>query len=239
MTYYSGFVAAVPTANKQAYTDHAKSSWPMFRSRGALRMVECWGVDVPHGKQTDFYRATQAKDDETPIFSWIEWPDRETCDKAWADMMADPAMQQMPEMPFDGKRMFWGGFDPIVENGSSRSGSYVQGFVLAAPADKKQAYIDMANSALDMFRDYGATFQTECWGEDVPHGKVTDFYRAADAKPGEVPLFSWIEWPDRDTCDAAAKKMETDMADMEMPEMPFDGMRMFWGGFMPIVDERA
>lgn len=239
MTYYSGFVAAVPTANKQAYIDHAKGAWPMFRDRGALRMVECWGVDVPHGKQTDFYRATQAKDDETPIFSWIEWPDRDTCDKAWADMMADPAMQQMPEMPFDGTRMFWGGFDPIVENGTSRSGSYVQGFVLAAPSDKKQAYIDMANSALEMFRDYGATFQTECWGEDVPHGKVTDFYRAADAKPDEVPLFSWIEWPDRDTCDAAAKKMEADMDGQDMPEMPFDGMRMFWGGFMPIVDERA
>ncbi|SEN79750.1 Uncharacterized conserved protein YbaA, DUF1428 family [Paracoccus alcaliphilus] len=238
MTYYSGFVAAVPTANRQAYIDHATQSWPIFQKRGATRMVECWGEDVTRGKQTDFYRATGASDDETPVFSWIEWPDRETCDKAWADMMADPDMQQMPDMPFDGMRMFWGGFSPIVTEGESRPGSYVQGFVLAAPADRKQAYIDMARSATEMFARLGATHQIECWGEDVPHGKVTDFYRATDAKEGEVPLFSWIEWPDRETCDKAAKQMEAEMESMEMPtEMPFDGMRMFWGGFTPIVDK--
>ena len=115
MTYYSGFVAAVPTANRQSYIDHAKAAWPLFKARGALRMVEGWGEDVPRGEQTDFYRATQAKDDETPIFSWVEWPDRETCDAAWRSMMEDPDMQQMPEMPFDGKRMFWGGFAPVVD----------------------------------------------------------------------------------------------------------------------------
>lgn len=115
MTYYSGFVLAVPNSNKQAYIDHAKAAWPYFRSRGALRMVECWGEDVPHGKETDFHRATKAGDDETPVFSWIEWPDRATADAAYADMMNDPSMQQMPEMPFDGTRMFWGGFAPVVD----------------------------------------------------------------------------------------------------------------------------
>ncbi|RJL11669.1 DUF1428 domain-containing protein [Paracoccus siganidrum] len=239
MAYYSGFVAAVPSANKEAYIAHAKGAWPYFKKQGARRMVECWGEDVPHGKQTDFYRATGAKDGEVPIFSWIEWPDRETCDKAWAAMMSDPDMQQMPQMPFDGMRMFWGGFAPIVEQGESRPGSYVQGFVLAAPAEKKQAYIDMARSATEMFERFGATHQIECWGEDVPRGKVTDFYRATEAKDGEVPLFSWIEWPDRATCDEAGKKMEAEMEGMEMPEMPFDGMRMFWGGFAPVMDERA
>lgn len=240
MTYYSGFVAAVPTANKQAYIDHAKAAWPHFQKRGALRMVECWAEDVKHGKQTDFYRATQAKDDEVPIFSWIEWPDRATCDTAWADMMADPDMQDMGDMPFDSMRMFWGGFAPIVAEGESRPGTYVQGFVLAAPAEKKQAYIDMAKSAADMFKGHGASFQTEGWGEDVPHGKLTDFYRAAEAGDGEVPLFSWIEWPDRATCDEAAKKMEAEMENYEMPaEMPFDGMRMFWGGFSPIFDSKT
>lgn len=87
----------------------------MFKKFGALRMVECWGEDVPHGESTDFYRATKAEDGETPIFSWIEWPDRATCDAAWQAMMNDPAMQDMGEMPFDGKRMFWGGFAPIVD----------------------------------------------------------------------------------------------------------------------------
>lgn len=115
MTYYSGFVLATPTANKQAYIDHAKKAWPMFKRRGALRMIEGWGEDVPHGKETDFYRATKAKDDETPMFSWIEWPDRATADAAFADMMNDPDMQGMSDMPFDGKRMFWGGFTPIVD----------------------------------------------------------------------------------------------------------------------------
>jgi uncharacterized protein YbaA (DUF1428 family) len=76
----------------------------------------------------------------------------------------------------------------------------------------------------------------ENWGEDVPHGKQTDFYRATDAKDGEVPLLSWIEWPDRATADKAQAGMEAEMKDKPMPEMPFDGMRMFWGGFAPIFD---
>lgn len=115
MTYYSGFVLAVPNANKQSYIDHAKQAWPIFKKRGALRMIECWGEDVPHGKQTDFYKATQCKDDETPLFSWIEWPDRATADNAYAKMEEDMKDMDMPDMPFDGSRMFWGGFTPIVD----------------------------------------------------------------------------------------------------------------------------
>ncbi|MBM3603876.1 MAG: DUF1428 domain-containing protein [Alphaproteobacteria bacterium] len=239
MTYVSGFVAAVPTVNRQAFIEHSRSSWPIFRRAGALRMVECWGEDVPRGKQTDFYRATQAKEDETPIFSWILWPDRDSCDRAWASMEAQPEAAEMPPMPFDGSRMFWGGFRPVVEMGDSASGRYVQGFVLAVPGDRQQAYIDMARQATPMFQKFGATFQIECWGEDVPQGKQTDFYRAARAEPGEVAVFSWIEWPDRETCDAAARQMEAEMGSTPMPDMPFDGKRMFWGGFTPVVDERA
>lgn len=117
MTYFSGFVLAVPTANKQAYIDHAKEMWPLFKKYGAVRMVENWGVDVPDGKVTDFKKATKAKDDEAVMFSWIEWPDRETCDTAWGAMEQDPAMQNMSadSMPFDGMRMFWGGFEPVVD----------------------------------------------------------------------------------------------------------------------------
>ena len=239
MTYVSGFVAAVPAANKDAFIAHAKAGWPWFQERGALRMVECWGTDVRHGKQTDFYRATQAQEDEVPLFSWVEWPDRETCDAAWASMEDGGDLPEMPEMPFDGKRMFWGGFDPVVQVGESRPGSYVQGFVLAAPETSKQAYIDMANSASAMFQRMGALYQAECWGADVPRGKQTDFYRAADAQEGEVPVFAWIEWPDRATCDEAARKMESEMEGQDMPDMPFDGMRMFWGGFTPVFDSRG
>jgi uncharacterized protein YbaA (DUF1428 family) len=116
MTYYSGFVLAVPAAKKQAYVDMARQAWPMFERLGAIRMVETWGEDVPHGKQTDFYRATDAKDGEVPLFSWIEWPDRATADKAQAGMEQEMKDKPMPEMPFDGARMFWGGFAPIFDS---------------------------------------------------------------------------------------------------------------------------
>jgi uncharacterized protein YbaA (DUF1428 family) len=238
MSYYSGFVLAVPNDKKQAYIDHARQAWPMFKRLGAKRMVEAWGEDVPHGKQTDFYRATKAKEGETPLFSWFEWPDKATAEAAFANMSDQPEMADMPQAPFDGQRMFWGGFDPVMENGTSEKGNYIQGFVAAAPAEKKQAYIDMANSAKEMFQKYGARYQIECWGEDVPHGKMTDFYRATEAREGEVPVFSWIEWPDRATCDKAAKEMEADMDKFDMSDMPFDGKRMFWGGFNAVVDER-
>lgn len=116
MAYYTGFVLAVPAANKQTYIDHARQTWPMFERLGAVRMVETWGEDVPRGKQTDFYRATDAKDDEAPLFSWIEWPDRSAADKAWAAMEEEMKDKPMPEMPFDGMRMFWGGFTPIFNS---------------------------------------------------------------------------------------------------------------------------
>jgi len=114
MPYIEGFVAAVPTANKEEYRRHAREAAAYFKKLGATRCVECWGDDVPKGALTDFYKATQAKDDETPIFSWIEYPDRETRDAANKAMGENPEMMNM-EMPFDGKRMFWGGFEQIVE----------------------------------------------------------------------------------------------------------------------------
>ena len=114
MSYVDGFVLAVPRANRQAFIKHARSLDPIFLELGALRVCECWSDDVPHGKQTDFYRATQAKDDEVPLFSWVEWPDKATADAAEGKMMSDPRMEQLP-MPFDGKRMIYGGFQTIFE----------------------------------------------------------------------------------------------------------------------------
>lgn len=117
MTYYSGFVLAVPEANREAYVDMARSAWPMFERYGALRMVETWGVDVPDGKLTDFRKAVKAEPGEAVLFSWIEWPDRTTCDASMAKMQNDPEMKMPPNMPFDGKRMFWGGFEPVFDSG--------------------------------------------------------------------------------------------------------------------------
>jgi uncharacterized protein YbaA (DUF1428 family) len=116
MTYIDGFVAAVPTANKQKFIDHAKKGDSVFVELGATRVLECWGDDVPEGKVTDFRRAVKAKNDETVVFSFVEWPDKATRDKAMPKMMDDPRMQpdQNP-MPFDGQRLVYGGFAPVVE----------------------------------------------------------------------------------------------------------------------------
>jgi uncharacterized protein YbaA (DUF1428 family) len=113
MPYIEGFVAAVPNARRDEYIDHAKESVKYFKKYGATRVVECWGDDVPHGEVTDFYRATQAKDDETVVFSWIEYQDKETRDAANEKMTSDPEMANM-ELPFDMKRMFFGGFEQVL-----------------------------------------------------------------------------------------------------------------------------
>ena len=129
MSYIDGFVIAVPTANKQKFIDHAKLADGAFMELGAIRILECWGDDVKDGKLTDFRKAVQATDDETVVFSWIEWPDKATRDAAMAKMMeamndpskADPRMDPMKNpMPFDGKRLIYGGFAPVVELGSKQ-----------------------------------------------------------------------------------------------------------------------
>src|SRR5690606_18759316 len=99
MTYVQGFVAAVPTANRQAYLEHARAALPMFKEFGTDRMVEAWGDDVPKGKLNDFQGAVQATTDETVVFSLMEYADRAARDAAYEKMMADPRMQQIPEMP--------------------------------------------------------------------------------------------------------------------------------------------
>jgi len=115
MSYVDGFVLAVPAENKQAYLDHATKALPLFREFGMTRLVECWGDDVPDGKTTDFRGAVKAEEGEVVVFSWIEWPDKETRDAGMKRMMEDPRMGEMGAMPFDGKRMIMGGFQPILD----------------------------------------------------------------------------------------------------------------------------
>jgi uncharacterized protein YbaA (DUF1428 family) len=115
MSYVDGFVIAVPTANKQKFIEHARTFDPLFLEYGATRIVECWGDDVPAGKQTDFQRAVHATADETVVFSWVEWPDKATRDGAVKKMMEDPRMDPKENpMPFDGMRMIVGGFSPVL-----------------------------------------------------------------------------------------------------------------------------
>ena len=116
MSYIDGFVIAVPDANRQKFIDHARSFDPLFLEYGATRVVEGWGDDVPDGKQTDFRRAVQAQDGESVVFSWVEWPDKATRDAAMEKMMKDPRMDPATNpMPFDGKRMIFGGFSNVLE----------------------------------------------------------------------------------------------------------------------------
>lgn len=114
MSYIDGFVIAVPAAHRQAFIDHAEAVDALFLEYGALRIVEAWGDDVPDGKQTDFRRSVKAQDDEAVVFAWIEWPDKATRDAGMKASMDDPRMKTLPAMPFDGKRMIFGGFVPVV-----------------------------------------------------------------------------------------------------------------------------
>ncbi len=115
MTYVQGFLIPVPRKNKDAYRDMAELSASIFQEYGATRIVESWGDNIPDGKVTDFRRAVKAQEDEAGVFSWIEWPDRATCDSAAQRMESDPRWEQFSDMPFDGMRMIWAGFEPIFK----------------------------------------------------------------------------------------------------------------------------
>jgi uncharacterized protein YbaA (DUF1428 family) len=116
MAYVDGFVAAVPTANREKFKRHAEAAAVVFKEHGALKVVECWGDDVPDGKVTSFPMAVKRKEDETVVFSWIIWPSREARDAGMAKVMADPRLQpDKNPMPFDGQRLIYGGFEIIVE----------------------------------------------------------------------------------------------------------------------------
>jgi uncharacterized protein YbaA (DUF1428 family) len=245
MTYVEGFILPVLSERKEEYRQFAERVWgEVFQPGGTRRNVEAWADDVPDGTVTDFRKAVQAEDGEEVVFAWLEYPDRATRDATNERMRSDPGTP--PSMPFDGKRMIFGGFVPIVDEGeaggpstSLGTGGYVDGFVVPVREDKKDAYGALARKGAPIFREHGATRVVEAWADDVPDGKVTDFRRAVQAEEGEQVVFSFIEWPSKEARDAGWGKV---MADERMkPEdgMPFDGKRMFWGGFRPILDVNA
>lgn len=117
MPYIDGFVVPVPTTKREEYRAHEAKWWPTFRDMGAIAFGVGWGDDVPHGKQTDFFRAVSATEDETVALCWMVWPDKATRDAAYKKMMdLDP---DMSGMPFDGKRMIYGGFEPLLMEGAA------------------------------------------------------------------------------------------------------------------------
>ncbi len=114
MSYVDGFIVAVPTKNKAKYIEHAKISATVFKEHGALEVIEGWGDDVPTGELTSYPQAVHCKEDETVVCSWVKWPSKTVRDKGWQDIMEDPRMKpDVNPMPFDGKRLIYGGFEQI------------------------------------------------------------------------------------------------------------------------------
>ncbi|WP_294735003.1 DUF1428 domain-containing protein [uncultured Pseudomonas sp.] len=115
MSYVDGCVIAVPTAKREQFIQHAKAAAVVFKEHGALNIVECWGDDVPQGQVTSLPMAVKLKDDETVVFSWIVWPSRQVRDAGMSKVMDDPRLKaDVNPMPFDGRRMIYGGFEMIL-----------------------------------------------------------------------------------------------------------------------------
>ncbi|MDH4386983.1 MAG: DUF1428 family protein [Caulobacter sp.] len=116
MAYVDGYVLAVPRAAMDSYREIASQSGAVWMEHGALSYVECFADDVPYGELTSFPRAVQAKDDEIVVFSWITYESREARDAVNAKVMVDPRLKMDPAtMPFDTRRMIFGGFTPFIQ----------------------------------------------------------------------------------------------------------------------------
>jgi uncharacterized protein YbaA (DUF1428 family) len=190
---------------------------------------------VPPGKVTDFPGAVQATPEESVVFSWFEYPSKEARMEANRRMREDPRMKEMGEaMPFDGRRLIYGGFGALLDHGSVGRPGYVDGYIVAVPEAKREAYRKVAAEAAEHFGRLGALRTVEAWGDDVPEGRVTDFRRAVKAEAGEAVVYAWVEWPDKATREAAWKRFSEENP-ME-GEPPFDGKRMVYGGFVPVLE---
>lgn len=238
MAYFQGFIIPVPVEKKEGYRKMASDVAPMFEEFGARRIVECWGDDVPHGETTDMYGGVNAEDGENVVFSWIDWGAKETCDQAHEKMMQDERMQTPPDdMPFDGKRMVYAGFEPLGEKGGGGVTKYVNGYVAPVPRENKQAFADMCAAMREMATDHGALHAADSWAETIEDGKVTDFKRAVKAEKGEAVAFGFTEWASKDAYEKGMAKMrEDDRMPPPGSDMPLDGKRIIFGGFEVLLD---
>ena len=240
MAYIEGFLVAVPVANKGAYIKAATSLVPMMKEFGVTRFVENWGDDLPEGQVTDMRRAVKATADETVVFSWFEYPDKATRDAANARMRADPRMEELgKDMPFDGMRMIYGGFETLVAEGPAGGGTYLDGSVAPARATSKDTYRAHSERVTKKLLEAGALRCVEAWEDDIDDGKVTDFRRAVDGRADEKIVFSWVEWPSRAVRDAAWAQIMADpsLAPNEDEAGAVDNRRRIFGGFVPILDQ--
>jgi predicted enzyme related to lactoylglutathione lyase/uncharacterized protein YbaA (DUF1428 family) len=224
MTYVDGFVIAVPTANKQKFIEHATKGDGVFMDLGAVRILECWGDDVPDGKQTDFKRAVQAKEDETVVFSWVEWPDKATRDAAMGRMeelmKTDDRMNPAKNpMPFDGARMIYGGFSSVVtleRPATNKPGDYIWYELITSDAEAAQkfyasvlgwTFFDSGQAAMD-YRIINA-------GENSIGGVIPITKDMADQ--GAQPI--WLGYIAVDDVDATVAEIKKRGGSEQMPAM--------------------
>jgi uncharacterized protein YbaA (DUF1428 family) len=116
MPYIDGFVAAVPTENREKYLEHAKLTSVVLKDHGALKIIEAWGDEVPDGELTSFPMAVKCEENETVVFSTVIWPSKKVREAGWKALEEDPRMNpEVNPMPFDGKRLIYGGFEVLLE----------------------------------------------------------------------------------------------------------------------------
>lgn len=240
MAYFQGFLVPVPGVKKAAYEKMARDAVPLFSDYGARRIVECWERDVPHGESTDMFRAVKAEEDEKLVFSWIDWESKAACDRAHDEMMNDERMQSPPEdMPFDGMRMTYAGFEVLGETGTGGIPAYVQGYIAPVPKENRSAFAKMCETMRTVAVDCGALRATDGWADRIDDGKVTDFKQAVKAGDDEAIAFGYVEWASKKAFDHGSEKMR---ADDRMPppgsDMPLDGKRLIYGGFEVILDTK-
>lgn len=238
MAYIQGFLIPVPREKKDAYRKMAADAVPMFEDYGARRIVECWSDEVPRGETTDMYRAVEAEAGESIVFSWIEWDSAQAYADAHERMMQDERMQEPPaEMPFDGMRMVYAGFEPLGESGAGGETGHVQGYVAPVPGANRDAFADMCATMREVAIDSGALRAVDSYAAEIEDGKVTDFKRAVKAGNEEGVAFGFVEWPSGEAFEAGMAKMQ---ADERMPppgsDMPIDGKRLIFGGFEVLLD---
>lgn len=237
MAYVDGFVLAVPNANKEAYRKLASDASVVFQKHGAIGFVENWGVNVPQGKVNCLNSAVMRKPDETVMYSWIVWPDKAARDAGNAAVMVDPDLGGPGmQMPFDGMRMIYGGFEQLFGDALAAPG-IIDGTVVPVKAASRAAYTEAAGKLAEMFCEHGAISVVDCWGDDVPEGKVNSFHTAVLREPDEAIVFSWINWKDQEV---QQKAWEAIMKDPRMEQhnpksVGADMGRMIFGSFEPLV----
>ena len=197
-------------------------------------MVESWSDDVPKGKVTDFRKSVQAKDDEAVVFSWFEYPDRAARDAANEKMMSDPRMKEMgADMPFDGKRMIYGGFDTIVDERGRARPATPMASSCRSRRRRRTDYQALAQRMAGKFKEYGAVRVVEAWGDDVPDGKVTDYQARREGRGRRRGRLLLRRVARQGDPRCGLGQDDGRILSMQPSEVPFDGKRMFWGGFSP------